>query len=41
MITAELSRISEHVIHAAQEVFIKPIEGLQFKDAVRRLFGSA
>ena len=41
MITADVSRISEDVIHAAQAVLIKPIEGLPFKEAVRRLFGSA
>lgn len=40
MITADLSRISEKVIQAAQAVLIKPIEGIKFKDAVRRLFGS-
>jgi CheY-like chemotaxis protein len=39
VITANLSRISEKVIQAAQEVLIKPIEGIKFKDAVRRLFG--
>ena len=40
MITADISRISEKVIQAAQEVLIKPIEGIKFKEAVRRLFGS-
>jgi CheY-like chemotaxis protein len=40
MITADLSRISEKVIQAAQEVLIKPIEGIKFEEAIRRLFGS-
>jgi CheY-like chemotaxis protein len=40
MITADLSRISEKVIQAAQEVLMKPIEAIKFEHAIRRLFGS-
>jgi len=41
MITADISRISKNVIQAAQEVLIKPIDGIKFDDAVKRLFGPA
>jgi CheY-like chemotaxis protein len=41
MITADVSQTVGRLLKEAEEVLFKPIDGLKFKEVVRRWFGSA